>query len=104
MIHQSNWDALSDQQRRQVEIVCGDNVRQGLAEGEALQAAALERLRAEGVTIHRWPPEILAELEGAWQEVAAELAAEDHDFYRVWRSLSDFRERHRAWRELGYLE
>ena len=42
---------------------------------EALQFKALQELQAKGVQLHRWPPEMLAAFEAAWQEVAAEQAA-----------------------------
>jgi TRAP-type mannitol/chloroaromatic compound transport system substrate-binding protein len=76
----------------------------GLAEGEAIQFAALEELQAKGVTLHRWSPEILAALEAGWQEVVAEESAKNADFARVWESLSTFREDYKIWSEYGYLD
>lgn len=104
MINQDKWDALSDQHRVQIEVVCGDSIRAGLAESEALQFEALEKLREQGVTIHRWPQSVLDQLRAAWQEVVAEASAEDADFARVWESLSSFRENYSVWKELGYLQ
>ena len=104
MINLDLWNTLSDQQKAQIEAVCGDSIRHGLAEGEAIQPAALKELREKGVTIHRWPPEILDRLRAAWDEVVQELAASDEDFARVWESLSSFREDYQIWEELGYLE
>jgi TRAP-type mannitol/chloroaromatic compound transport system substrate-binding protein len=74
-----------------------------LAEGEAIQASALKQLKEKGVNIHRWPPEILAKLNEAWNEVAAELAAEDANFKEAWESLQTFRAEYAIWKELGYL-
>jgi TRAP-type mannitol/chloroaromatic compound transport system substrate-binding protein len=104
MINNDKWDALSDQHKAQLEAVCGDSIRDSLAESEALQFAALKSLEEQGVTIHRWPQEILDELETAWQDVVAELSAEDADFKRVWESLSSFRANYKIWKELGYLQ
>ncbi len=105
MFNKDFWDGLSDQHQAQIEAVCGDSVRHGLAEGEAIQFAALKELQEEhGVTVHRWPDEILAELEGKWLEVVEELKQEDEDFERVWNSLSEFRENYKIWGELGYLQ
>ncbi len=104
MINKDLWDGMTEQQQAQIEAVCGDSVRHGLAEGEAIQFAALKTLQEEhGVTVHRWSDEILSELEGKWLEVVEELKQEDDDFGRVWASLSDFRENYRVWSELGYL-
>ena len=103
MMNKTKWDALSDTQRAQIEVACGDNFREGLAEGEAIQAGALKQLKEKGVNIHRWPPEILAKLNEAWNEVAAELAAEDANFKEAWESLQSFRAEYAVWKELGYL-
>ena len=102
MINLDKWDALSTTHKAQIEAVCGDNVRHGLAEGEALQFAALKELQADGVWIQRWPDDILEALEAAWREVAAEEAAADADFATVWRSLTVFRDDYAIWKELGH--
>ncbi len=104
MFNKALWDGLSETQQAQIEAVCGDSVRHGLAEGEYLQFSALAELEEKGVTIHRWPPEILEQLEAAWGEVVQEEVANDEDFARVWESLSTFRDNYARWGELGYLD
>jgi len=104
MLNKEKWDALEDVQKAQVESVCMANMAYGLAEGEAIQVAALQELQEKGVNIHRWPPEILDQLEAAWQEVVAEQVEGNEDFARVWDSLSTFRENYKIWGELGYLD
>ena len=101
MVNRSRWEALSTAQRAQIEVVCGDNIRHGLAEGEAIQFAALKELTAKGVHIRRWPNPILQALRRAWREVAAERAAADADFRKVWQSIQTFREEYAIWRELA---
>ena len=86
-----------------IETTCGDSIRWGIAEGEAIQFGALKELQAKGVTLHRWSPEILAALDTAWREVVAEESAKDADFARVWESLSAFRDDYGLWREYGYM-
>lgn len=104
MMNKEKWDALSETQQAQIEAMCGDNVRYGLAEGEAIQFSALKTLQEEkGVTIHRWPQEVLDELEAAWHEVVAEQS-ENAEFKMVWDSLTTFRENYKIWGELGYLK
>jgi len=103
MMNKEKYDALSDTQKAQIDAVCGDNIRAGLAEGEAIQGAALAELQSKGVTIHRWSPEILDQLHKAWDQVAAELAASNPNFKKVWESLSDFRAKYKVWGDLGYL-
>ncbi len=101
MINKEKWDGLPQTQKSQIKTVCGDNVRHGLAEGEALQYDALKELTAKGVKIQRWPVPILNAFEGAWKEVALEQANADANFKRVWRSLSDFRKDYAIWKELA---
>lgn len=105
MINLDLWNEMTETQQAQINSVCGDNVRHGLAEGEAIQFAALQALQEEhGVTIHEWSPEILEALEAAWQEVNQELIDEDENYARVWESLSTFRDSYSQWGELGYLD
>ena len=104
MINLDLWESLSDTQKAQIETVCDAAIAYGLAEGEAIQFEALQKLEENGVQIHKWPPEILAELNGAWDEVVAELVASDEDFARVWESLSTFRANYKKWKDLGYLD
>jgi TRAP-type mannitol/chloroaromatic compound transport system substrate-binding protein len=103
LMNKEKWEALSDTQQAQLEVVCKANVTEGLAEGEAIQAKALIDLKAKGVNVHRWSPEILSTLESTWNEVAGELAAEDPTFKKVWDSLQAFRGDYKVWKELGYL-
>ena len=101
IINKDQWDALTITNQAQIEAVCGDNIRYGLAEGEALQYDALKELTAKGVTIKRWPIGILSALEDAWKEVAIEQSSVDASFEKVWRSLSHFRKDYAIWEELA---
>lgn len=98
------WEGLDDQQKAIIDLACGDTMREGIAEGEAIQFAALQELQANGVTLHRWPDEILDQLEAAWNEVAAGLAAENAEFAKVWESYASFRANYQVWKDLGYLD
>lgn len=104
MINKDKWDALSDTQQAQLEMVCGDNVRQAIAEGEAQQPAALVRHKGKGVHIRQWSPEILATLDETWREVAAELSARDETFKRAYASLTAWQEEYQTWTDVGYLD
>lgn len=104
MINLELWESLDDITKARIETVCDAAITYGLAEGEAIQFAALQELEKNGVVIHQWSPEILAELEAAWEEVVAEQVAADADFARSWESLSAFRANYARWKELGYLK
>jgi TRAP-type mannitol/chloroaromatic compound transport system substrate-binding protein len=101
MINKDKWDALPRTKKTQIETVCGDNIRYGLAEGEALQYDALRELTAKGVNIHRWPEPIMEAFKGAWREVAAEQSSADPSFRQVWNSLAEFRKNYSDWGELA---
>jgi TRAP-type mannitol/chloroaromatic compound transport system substrate-binding protein len=103
IVNMDKWKALNDTQRLLVETVCGDQMRLSLAEGEATQFKALNEIKAKGGQVNRFPPEVLARLEQAWQEVAKEESARDPWFRRAWESLTAFRADYATWRELGYL-
>ena len=102
IVNLDQWEKLEAIQKTRVEVVCGDNLRYGLAEGEALQFAALRNLQAKGVRVRRWPRPILEALERAWRDVVDEKTLADADFRRVWNSLAAFRKDYAIWRELGY--
>lgn len=103
-INLDKWNSLTDTQKAQIETVCGDNVRFGMAEGEAIQIAALKELRdTYDVELRRLPPDILNAAEEAWDEVVADLSAENEKFAAVWTSFSAFREDYKLWKDLGYL-
>ena len=96
------WEDLGTIQKARLESVCGDNLRYGLAEGEALQFGALKDIQAKRVQVRRWPRPILEALERAWRDVVDEETLAEADFRRVWKSLAAFRENYAIWRELGY--
>jgi TRAP-type mannitol/chloroaromatic compound transport system substrate-binding protein len=104
MVHLPRWQELSDAHRAQIKVACKASIVDNLTLAEASQFKALQELQAKGVQLHRWPPEMLAAFEAAWQEVAAEQAAQDADFKRAWDSLQAFRADYKIWKNLGYLD
>lgn len=101
MVNQKKWQSLSVMQRTQIETVCGDNVRQSIAEGEAGQFRALQQIYADGVRLQRLPPAIRDNLERAWQQLAQQQSSADAQFRQVWQSLGSFRGEFAVWRELS---
>ena len=104
MVNMDKWNSLSAMQQAQIESVCGDNMRHGVAEGEAIQIEALASLKSKGVKIHKWNEKILDTLKQAWLEVVQEESAKDEDFKEAWNSLQTFRENYKTWKSLGYLD
>ena len=105
MISKAKWDGLSDVQKAQLEVACGDMVRQILARGESMQSPAMLRMRDKhDVKVMYWPQEFLDAYETAWQEVIVEESENNANFKKIYASYSKFREEFRLWGENGYLK
>lgn len=103
-VNKERWDALSDSHKAILELACGDNIRELIAEGDAIQWQAMKEMRDKhGVKLLRWSPEIMKAYEKAWNEVAAEESAKNPNFKKVFDSYSKFRSEFKIWRDYGYL-
>ena len=103
LINKKDWEALTKIDQLLIEMSCRDTILKSMTEGEALQGPALERMKAKGVQIHEWSPEMLAKFREATNEVIEEEAAKDRDFARVWDSLSKFRANYAQWSKLSRI-
>ncbi|MEJ6394804.1 TRAP transporter substrate-binding protein [Gymnodinialimonas sp. 2305UL16-5] len=104
LVNNDVWDDLDEISQNQIETACMANITSNYAEGEAVNyAAMIQNTEEHGVTIAQWPPEMLDAFESAWNEVAAELAAEDEFFNEVWTDLQEFREGYEVWSNNIYL-
>lgn len=54
IVNEDRWREAEPAAKAQIETVCRDNIRHGLAEAGALQFAALVEIGAQGVKIRRW--------------------------------------------------
>lgn len=103
--NKTKWDAYPDRYKAIVELACGDLVRDAIAEGESAQWKAMKEMQEKGgVQIKRWPPEIIAAYEKAWNEVVAEESTKNPSFKRVYDSYAQFRRDYAVWRDHGYLK
>jgi TRAP-type mannitol/chloroaromatic compound transport system substrate-binding protein len=104
LINKDRWDDLDERSQKQIEVACLANVTTNFAEGEATNFDAMvENVEKNGVTIKQWSPEMLATFESTWNEVAAELAAEDAFFAEVWADLQEYRTGYKTWGDTIYL-
>lgn len=104
LINKDRWNDLDEVAQNQIEVACLANIVTNLAEGEAKNFSAMvENVEENGVTIKQWDEETLATFETTWNEVAAELAAEDAFFAEVWGDLQEFREGYATWGNSIYL-
>ncbi|MBC2858146.1 TRAP transporter substrate-binding protein [Stappia sp. 28M-7] len=104
MMNKAEWDALDDQTKAIFETVCEANMIYGIAEGEAIQSAALAELEKQGVNLKTFDPAILEALQTAWNEVVEEEKAANPNFVKAWESLSKFRKEYETWSNIGYLK
>jgi TRAP-type mannitol/chloroaromatic compound transport system substrate-binding protein len=104
LISQDKWNELNDWQKEVILNACDANILNQFAMGEALQGAALAELKAKGVEIKMWPPEILDAMESAWNEVVEEEKAKSPMFTKMWDSLETFRSDYKNWSDVGYLK
>ncbi len=102
LVNAESWRKLAPEQQRYVENACAAGLAWSLARGVASQGEALEFFRSQGVTIHRWSPELMARFREETAAVMAEASAEDPDFRRAWQSLEAFRAQNAGWRALAY--
>lgn len=103
-INMDKWKGLSATQQAQVEMMCGDNVRQAIAEGEAKQFAAMREIKDKGVTLHAWSPEMIEVFRNAWKEVVAEETANSAEFKKAYDNYMAFRSEYKLWADLGYVK
>ncbi|SOH92279.1 TRAP-type mannitol/chloroaromatic compound transport system, substrate-binding protein [Monaibacterium marinum] len=104
LINKDVWEDLDDRAQRQIEVACLANITDNYAEGEATNFDAMrENTEENGVSIENWSPEMLDLFETTWNEVAADLAAEDEFFAEVWADLGEFREGYSVWSDNIYL-
>ena len=98
LVNKDVWEDLDEMTQKQIEISCEANIVANFANGEASNFPAMvENVEKHGVTIKRWSDEMLDAFEGAWEEVASELAAEDEFFKLVWEDLQEFRKGYKTW-------
>lgn len=104
MVSKKKWAELSQLQKDQITTACEANMMYQFALGEATQFGALKEIQAKGVTLHRWPDEILKAYEKAWLEVVEETKAKSPEFAKGWESYSKFRADYAVWKDNGYLK
>lgn len=104
VVNQGKWGALDDAKRAQFEVACKANIGVELAEGEALQPAAMIANQKDGVTNVSWSDDVLDTLREKWEEVLAEELAANPDVQKLWDSYSAFHEQYKVWGEMGYLK
>jgi TRAP-type mannitol/chloroaromatic compound transport system substrate-binding protein len=104
IINMDAWNALPASYQKMVEISCNEANLWVMAAAEAKQGEAIAFHESKGVTIHKWPDEIIETFRAAWHEVVEEESAADPNFKRIYDHYKAFRDKYAKWREVGYLK
>lgn len=104
LLNREAWEKLEKPQQAMFSTACMANIGVELAEGEALQPAAMLANIADGVTNVSWSDEVLDTLREKWEEVLAEELAANPDVQTLWDSYTKFNESYKIWVEMGYLK
>ena len=103
LMRKDKWEALPKPQRAQIETACRANIAWMLSRSPHTQALALEKLRASGVVIKQWAPEILDAFRKNTEIVLKERAEGDADFAAGWASMRKFMAHGLDWRSMSRL-
>jgi TRAP-type mannitol/chloroaromatic compound transport system substrate-binding protein len=102
-INKGAWDNISPRTQALIETTCMAGVTYSLSKSEALQGAVLKRYKDAGITTIKLPPEILAPLKKATEEVLNEEAGKDALFKKVLDSQKAFEATYDPWQAVAYL-
>lgn len=100
LMAEAKWQALTEVQRTQIATACGDNVRQAIAESEALQFEALKKIVKNGVHVTSWPVEIREAMHKAWLAEAQEHQKTNRPYSKALKSYRQFIKGQSVWEEL----
>lgn len=103
MMRKDRWTALPASMRAQIETACRANIALTLSRQPHIQALALEKLKANGVTFRTWSSELLAAFRANTEIVLKERAEHDADFAAAWENQKRFVAQGESWRTLSRL-
>ena len=82
-MNKDKWDALTDAERRAIEVSCADANLYAMGVAAGAQSAVLDEFRANGVEVKRFPDSVMDALRTAADTVYSENAANDAMFKKV---------------------
>jgi len=103
LMRKDKWATLTGAQRAQIQTACRANIAWMLGRMPHTQAVALENLKASGVVIKQWSPELLAAFRKNTDIVLKDWAEHDGDFAAAWEDQKKFVAQGVAWRSLSRL-
>jgi TRAP-type mannitol/chloroaromatic compound transport system substrate-binding protein len=105
LMNKPEWDKLSDQHKRIIQVALNDTVIHTYVETEAKNPPVMQEMKTKhGVTNRRWSDDDLRQFEKAWLEVLEEQAAKDPLFKKVADSYLGWRKVYQIWGEAQELK
>src|SRR5262245_18978518 len=105
LMNKAEWDKLSDQHKRILQVALNDAVIHTYVETEAKNPPVMQEMKDKhGVNNRRWSDDDLRAFEKAWLEVLAEESAKDPLFKKVADSYLAWRQTYKVWGEAQELK
>jgi TRAP-type mannitol/chloroaromatic compound transport system substrate-binding protein len=101
LMRKDKWEALPATHRAQIVTACKASIAWMLGRSPHLQAEALVKMRAAGVTIKPWSLELLDAFHKQTDLVLKDLSSRDADFAAGLTSQRNFIEHGKAWRAMS---
>jgi len=104
VIAKDKWLALPERTRAVIETACRANITWQMSRAVSEQFAALEFYRRDGVSIRRWPEDIMRAAVLATEQVMAGESERDADFKRIWQDLHSYLTHVRDWTGISTVQ
>ena len=103
LMRRDKWDQIPAPLRAQIDTACRANIAWTLSRAPHIQALALDKLKASGVVIKQWSPELMDAFRSNTDAVLKERAANDPDFAAAWANQKAFVAQGTTWRTMSRL-
>jgi TRAP-type mannitol/chloroaromatic compound transport system substrate-binding protein len=105
LINRAEWDKLSAQHKKIIQLALGDSVAHTYFETEAKNPAVMQEMKEKHkVTNRRWSDDDLKAFEKAWLEVLKEESAKDELFKKVADHYLNWRKTYKIWGDAQALK
>ncbi|MGD9879216.1 MAG: TRAP transporter substrate-binding protein [Reyranella sp.] len=103
LMRKDKWEGLPATLRAQIETACRANIAWMLSRSPHMQGLAIDKLRASGVVIRQWSPELMKAFRAKSDIVLKEEADRDADFAAALANQRAFIGQNVGWRTLSRL-
>jgi TRAP-type mannitol/chloroaromatic compound transport system substrate-binding protein len=105
LMNRAEWDKLSTQHKKIIQLALGDSVAHTYFETEAKNPAVMQQMKEKhNVTNRRWSDDDLRAFEKAWLEVLKEESAKDELFKKVADHYLNWRKTYKIWGDAQTLK